>query len=84
MQEAKLANDPELENIVTRVKTSIEKSSSSAAKTILLLALDATEVDVKTEDEPSLFRSAITWEHDPIKNILVIDKKKAFGNKAKQ
>lgn len=75
-QEAKLANDPHLDKILLEAKQYITSVKSLAAQEVLSRVTGSVVIA-----EPQ--RSAVLWEHDPLRNILVISKKKPFGNELK-
>lgn len=67
VNEATLAADPRLPEIVTQATAAVAGSDSVAAKIVLARALKKDESEVPTVDAKN---SLVRWEHDKIRNIL--------------
>ena len=82
VREAQLSGDPKLPEILTSIKPALQKSDSPAAKAVLTRTLKGNFLEEESSSESSpIIRSAIKWEHDAKRNVLLIQKKDPFGSK---
>lgn len=77
IQEATLAQDPGLPQLLSIARECVDSSDSTAAKIVLARATNTAPPN--GEVGKRIYNTGLIWEHDKSKNLLIVSKKSPFG-----